>query len=167
MAFHDHEYDDSMSLRRFAAFLCFTFNTIAYSQTIVIDGELNDWRSIAPVLVDAPDDALSHSPIDLGEVRITHDDRFVHLLVDVGRNVNLQGLPDDVALSLLLDVDGNVASGATEQGMNGVDVMIDFSPRKNVLRPGNNLQVLCGKSRCAEHVRCGPDFLTNICQPQI
>ncbi|MCI0366405.1 MAG: endonuclease/exonuclease/phosphatase family protein [Phycisphaerales bacterium] len=98
---------------------------------IVLDAEFDDWSQIAPVLTD-PADAPS-AFIDFGEVRITHDDRFVHLLIDVGRTVNAQGL--DGTAMILLDADGNPATGRDEHDLLGVDFIIDLSPPQDK-RPG-------------------------------
>ena len=69
---------------------------------IVIDGRFDDWGPVQPTLID-PVDALGET-IELREVRLASDGRFVHLLVDFGRTVNIQKL--DVAVHLVLDVDG-------------------------------------------------------------
>ena len=91
---------------------------------IVMDGGFDDWRAIAPALVD-PSDA-PNAAVDFGELRIAHDDRFVHVLIDFGRNVNVQGL--DGRGMILLDVDGEPDTGRDEYGMPGVDVIVDLTP---------------------------------------
>ena len=91
---------------------------------IVIDGRFDDWASVPIALAD-PADALK-AAVDFGEVRISHDDRFVHLLVDFGRTVNVQKL--DGTVLLLLDCDGNRVTGRSMHGLGGVDVIIDLTP---------------------------------------
>lgn len=91
---------------------------------IVIDGRFDDWASVPIALAD-PADALK-AAVDFGEVRISHDDRFVYLLVDFGRTVNVQKL--DGTVLLLLDCDGNRVTGRSMHGLGGVDVIIKLTP---------------------------------------
>ena len=91
---------------------------------IVIDGRFDDWGPIQPTLID-PVDAVGET-IDLRELRLTSDGRFVHLLVDFGRTVNIQKL--DVAVHLVLDIDGDQATGRHTLGLNGADLDIILSP---------------------------------------
>src|SRR5688572_13186964 len=93
---------------------------------LVMDGEFDDWADITPALVD-PTDAPDGF-VDFGEVRINHNDRFVHFLIDFGRTVNAQGL--DGTAMLLLDVDGNPQTGRPEHGLPGVDIIIELSPKQ-------------------------------------
>lgn len=78
--------------------------------------------------MDAEDDF-----IDFGEVKAVGDGRFVHFMIDLRRTVNLQGL-DGTAL-LLFNVDGDAATGRTEFGLEGVDILVELTP-PNVRTPG-------------------------------
>ena len=91
---------------------------------IVIDGRFDDWGEVQPKLID-PVDAAGEA-IDLRDISLTSDGRFVHLLVDFGRTVNIQKL--DVAVHLVLDVDGNESTGRNAFGLNGADLDIILSP---------------------------------------
>ena len=91
---------------------------------IVIDGRFDDWQGIEPALID-PIDAAGEA-IDLRDIFVTSDGRFVHLLVDFGRTVNIQ--QSDVAVHLLLDVDGNESTGRNTFGLSGTDLDIILSP---------------------------------------
>ena len=91
---------------------------------IVIDGRFDDWDPVQPTLID-PVDALGET-IELREVRLASDGRFVHLLVDFGRTVNIQKL--DVAVHLVLDVDGERSTGRLTFGLSGADLDIILSP---------------------------------------
>lgn len=102
--------------------------TSAGSAQIVIDGRFDDWSKTPATIID-PSDA-PEAFIDFGEVRISHDDRFVHLLIDFGKTVNVQGL--DGHAMILLDCDGDAKTGKTIQDLAGVDVIIDLTP------PGKN-----------------------------
>ncbi len=91
---------------------------------IVIDGRFDDWGGVQPTLID-PVDAPGE-PIDLRDIHVTSDGRFVHLLVDFGRMVNIQKL--DVAVHLVLDVDGDRSTGQLTFGLSGADLDIILSP---------------------------------------
>lgn len=100
-------------------------------ETIVIDGQFDDWESTGPSLVDPAD--APHACADFGEVRVKSDERFVHLLIDFGKVINVQGL--DGAAMILLDADGDPKTGVADHGMPGVDVVIDLTP-PNAKTPG-------------------------------
>jgi exonuclease III len=94
---------------------------------IISDGAFNDWAAV-PVTLRDPADA-PQAALDFGEIRVTHDPRFIHLLIDFGRVVNPRSL--DGAFSILFDADGNPATGWTEHGLSGVDLRVEFSPPQN------------------------------------
>lgn len=92
--------------------------------SIVIDGRFDDWAGVEPALID-PADARG-KPIDLRELRLTSNGRFVHLLVDFGRTVNIQKLAGTV--HIVLDVDGDRSTGQLTFGLSGADLDIILSP---------------------------------------
>jgi endonuclease/exonuclease/phosphatase family metal-dependent hydrolase len=91
---------------------------------IVIDGLFDDWSEV-PVRLNDPADA-PEAAVDFGELRVTHDDRFVHLLVDFGRVVNPHHLRGTARL--LLDADGDARTGEALGGLDGVDVVVELTP---------------------------------------
>ncbi len=91
---------------------------------IVLDGVFDDWQDIPKILDDAGD--AEGQFVDFGQVAVTHDERFVHLLVDFGNELNPQGLKGRA--KLLLDVDGNPSTGKTMHNLPGVDVYIVMTP---------------------------------------
>ena len=97
----------------------------AAAPPVVIDGRFDDWTTV-PVAIDDPADAPD-AAVDFGTVRVTHDHRFVHLLVELGRTVNVQQL--DGSIEILLDVDADTATGRSVHDMPGVDVIVELSPR--------------------------------------
>ncbi len=108
-----------------AMLLAALFASVAAAPPVVIDGRFDDWTTVPEAVrdpADAPDAA-----VDFGTVRVTHDDRFVHLLVELGRTVNVQRL--DGVIEILLDADADAATGRTIRGMPGVDVIVELSPR--------------------------------------
>jgi endonuclease/exonuclease/phosphatase family metal-dependent hydrolase len=104
--------------------LLFSLLLVTPPPPIVIDGRFDDWSSVPVALVDPAD--APEAVVDFGEVRVTHDDRFVHLLVDFGRVVNIQRL--EGTARLLLDTDGNVRTGRTVSGLDGVDAVVELTP---------------------------------------
>jgi hypothetical protein len=91
---------------------------------IVIDGRFDDWSEV-PVRLNDPADA-PEAAVDFGELRVTHDDRFVHLLVDFGKVVNPHHLRGTARL--LLDADGDARTGEALGGLDGVDVVVELTP---------------------------------------
>jgi endonuclease/exonuclease/phosphatase family metal-dependent hydrolase len=91
---------------------------------IVLDGSFDDWDSI-PVLLDDSGDAPG-AFVDFGEIKVTHDANFVHLLIDFGNLLNLQGL--DGTATLHLNVDGRDITGQVVYGVKGIDLMVDLTP---------------------------------------
>lgn len=96
------------------------------------DGRFDDWETAAPVLTD-PADAPPGAAIDLGVVRLADDPWWIFLDVDVGRPVTPQAMRG--TLHVLLDTDGEAATGGTVFDMPGVDVVIELS-RDAAARPG-------------------------------
>jgi endonuclease/exonuclease/phosphatase family metal-dependent hydrolase len=90
---------------------------------VVLDGAFDDWRDVPILLVDPAD--ATRAEVDLGAVAVSSDDRFVHLLLDFGREVNVQKL--DGRLLLLLDADGSEGTGREEHGLRGTDAVITFT----------------------------------------
>ncbi|MHC4100486.1 MAG: endonuclease/exonuclease/phosphatase family protein [Planctomycetota bacterium] len=104
--------------------LLFSLLCVTTPSPIVIDGHFDDWASVPVALVDPAD--APEAAIDFRELRVTHDERFVHLLVDLGRVVNIQHL--EGTARLLLDTDGNPRTGETVGGLNGVDAVVELTP---------------------------------------
>lgn len=114
---------------------------VGHATSIVIDGDFGDWRATLPALIDPAD--APDAAVDFGEIRISHNARFVSLLIDFGRTVNAQGL--DGTAMILLDVDGDPATGTSEFGMRGVDLIVDLTPHneKNPDKPGMGMAIRC------------------------
>lgn len=89
------------------------------------DGDIGEWRNTLPAAVDAWHDVQAESPVDLRSVRARVGPRFLHLQVDVGRTVTLQGLRG--SLEILIDADGDPATGTTEEGYEGAEAVVVFS----------------------------------------
>jgi endonuclease/exonuclease/phosphatase family metal-dependent hydrolase len=117
--------------------LLFCLLALGEPAPIVIDGRFDDWADV-PIAVADPADA-PEAAVDFGDVRLAHDDEYVHLLVDFGRLVNLQHL--DGTVRLMLDADGNARTGQTVGGLDGVDAVIEMTPPdpENPRRPGRGI----------------------------
>lgn len=95
------------------------------SSAIALDGRWEDWGATTPALVDPAD--ATEAEVDIGAIRAVSDGQWVHLQIELGRTVNVQGL--DGWLELLVDADGDVTSGRTIDDFQGIDVVVTFSPR--------------------------------------
>lgn len=93
---------------------------------IVLDGRFDDWVGVPAAVVDEAD--APGAEVDFRTVRIADEPRLVHILIDLGegREINIQRL--DGCARLLLDGDGNPATGRTMHGLPGVDVIISLTP---------------------------------------
>lgn len=84
---------------------------------IVLDGSFDDWTDVETAAVD-PADAPG-AELDFGEIKVSHDREYVHLLVNVGREVNVQQLQGSALL--IFDADGNARTGTNRFEMDGID----------------------------------------------
>lgn len=113
---------------------------------VVIDGRFDDWAGVAPALVD-PVDAVPSSDataaesaasgaaaagivpgddVDIRAVHVVDDPTAVYLRIDFEDIVNVKGLGG--GLDILLDADADDASGWSERGTEGVDLVVELSP---------------------------------------
>ncbi|MHC4769248.1 MAG: endonuclease/exonuclease/phosphatase family protein, partial [Planctomycetota bacterium] len=104
--------------------LLFSLLLVTPPPPIVINGRFDDWADV-PVAVVDPADA-PEAVVDFRELRVTHDDRYVHVLVDFGKEVNIQRLVGTARL--LLDTDGDARTGQTIGGLAGVDAVVELTP---------------------------------------
>ena len=95
---------------------------------VVTDGQLDDWESVPPMAIDAVGEVSPDATVDLSRAWARIDDRFLHLLVDVGRPITLQGSRGST--ELVIDADGDSETGATEEAYQGAEAVVVFS------RPG-------------------------------
>ncbi len=90
------------------------------------DGVFDDWEGVAPAVNDRIGDAArGSSPVDLGPVSLRDDPRFLHILIDLGRTVTAQGMAGSV--EVVLDADGDAATGGPYGGVEGADLAIVLS----------------------------------------
>ena len=91
---------------------------------LAIDGDFSDWAQIQPMARDGGD--APANPMDIGDVRAISDGRSLFMHLTMARPVALQGLPG--TLHVVIDADGNPATGQMQHGLDGADVVVDCSP---------------------------------------
>ena len=89
-----------------------------------MDGLFDDWKG-DEILLDDSGDARD-AELDIGTLHMRSDDQFIHLLIGLNRELNVQRL--DGTLELLVNGDGNSDTGIQQHGMPGVDLNVHFSP---------------------------------------
>ncbi|MEJ2541455.1 MAG: endonuclease/exonuclease/phosphatase family protein [Gemmatimonadota bacterium] len=95
---------------------------------VVLDGSLDEWSGV-PILVEDEGDPDGDPVIDLKALSAADDPAWLFLQLDVGRPLNLQSMPGTV--TLMVDSDGDPATGRSMEGMEGVEFAVDFSPRRD------------------------------------
>ena len=90
------------------------------ADAIAIDGKFGDWDHKAVLVVDPVD--AKDGFVDLGSIRYASDGRFLHLMLELRRTVNLQAM--DGRLTLYFDADGDVTTGRADGSLPGADLAI-------------------------------------------
>ena len=93
--------------------------------SIWTDGTFDDWATVPAAVTDPFGDVPSGSPVDLGAVSVQDDPRFIHLLIDMGDTVTVQGMPGSV--EVVLDADGDPGTGGSHGGVDGADLVVVLS----------------------------------------
>ena len=93
------------------------------------DGLFDEWEGVAAAVVDPMGDAAPGSPVDFRAVAARDDPRFLHFLIDLGDTVTAQGMRGSV--ELVLDVDGDAASGGRYGGVDGADLIVVLSRQRD------------------------------------
>jgi hypothetical protein len=91
---------------------------------IYINGRFDDWEGVSPVYEDASGDQAS-GDIDFGRLYITNDEKWLHLSLEVGTEVNIQG---DNLISIFFDTDNDASTGQPWHGL-GAEVGWTFGNR--------------------------------------
>ncbi|MBS3767136.1 MAG: T9SS type A sorting domain-containing protein [Candidatus Cloacimonetes bacterium] len=92
---------------------------------IWMEGEFDDWVSIATIYSDTSGDQQS-GDIDFGDLKIANDNRFVYFYLEIGAELNLQ---DQNEITLYLDTDNDTNTGTTVNGI-GAEVKWIFGERQ-------------------------------------
>lgn len=107
---------------------CLTDEGSEFPVSIRTDGSFDDWSGVPAIVTDPFGDAPRGSPVDLGAVSVRDDSRFVHLLIDLGDTVTVQGMPGTV--EIVLDADGDVRTGGSYGGVDGADMVVALSRQR-------------------------------------
>ena len=108
---------------------CLTDEGSEFPVSIRTDGSFDDWSSVPAAVTDPLGDAPPGSPVDLGAVFVRDDPRFVHLLIDAGDTVTVQGMPGSI--EVVLDADGDARTGGSYGGVDGADMVVVLSRQRD------------------------------------
>lgn len=86
---------------------------LAESARILVDGLFSDWEYLDPVYTDPGGDQTS-GDIDFGRLWIANDENWLHVCLEVGGEINLQG---DNRITIFLDTDNDAATGQQWHGI--------------------------------------------------
>ena len=103
------------------------FDPPASRAPVWTDGEFDDWKGVAPAVVDPIADVPAASPVDLGGLAVQDDPRFLHFLIHLGHTVTVQGLRGSVELVLDIDADGAPGAGGPYGGVEGADLVVTLT----------------------------------------
>ncbi len=107
---------------------------------VIIDGEFDDWEAIDPIVSDPPD--APAAAVDLRDLKVRDDATWLYFAISWDGTVNAQGMPGSVRI--LLDADGDSATGSRLGDLVGVDAVVELSrldrPRGNGYGAGNGLR---------------------------
>ncbi len=106
----------------------------AHERTVWTDGDFDDWEGVAAAVVDPIGDVPVGSPVDLGTLAAQDDPLFLHFLIDLGHTVTVQGMRGSV--ELVLDIDGDLATGAAYGGVEGADLVVILTRQAEPERDG-------------------------------
>ena len=123
---------------------------------IVLDGDFTDWGQV-PVASHDPADAPT-SIVDFKDVRIAGDDRYIYVQADFWKPISVQSLSAG-SISILVDEDGNTATGQTVKGAPGIDLVMEMGQgvavRKYPTPPAKPVDVALNDSDCTFAPRFG------------
>ncbi len=104
----------------------------SYPTAIALDGEFDDWDEVPVLYEDVAGDGGA-SGIDLGVVKMAHDQDYLYLYIEVGTEISLGG---GQFLTLYLDSDNRLSTGYEYRGL-GAELQWIFGQRGGkVFRPG-------------------------------
>lgn len=106
--------------------LCFLFifSTTSFCQQILLDESFDDWNNQNYSFKDKSGDNNS-SGIDLTDVKISNDDRYLYLYFDLNKEINIQ---ENNNLTLFIDIDNNAFTGINKYGI-GADLVYFLGSR--------------------------------------
>ncbi len=104
-------------------------SSVRAQSPIVIDGSLVDWASV-PVAYDSSGISGAPGQIDFGKLKITNDQQFLYLQIELGKEIILQ---ESNSLQLYIDTDFNASTGTVVNGI-GAELFWNFGNRSGTFR---------------------------------
>lgn len=117
----------------FSCLAILIFITNGVSQQIILDDTFDDWNSEVVRYTDPSGDVPS-SNIDFTDIRISNDDRFLFLYVQLNREINIQENND---ITILIDIDNDINTGRKISGI-GADIVYTLGKRQGFLHDGGS-----------------------------
>lgn len=107
-----------------------------------LDGVPSEWAGIPATATDPRGDSTAGS-LDLGEVILLETPDALWMRLEfAGEPVNIQSLPDERSIEVLIDADASAKTGSVRGGFEGADLLLRFSPQgEGVERPGRGAMV--------------------------
>lgn len=94
-------------------------------EPLLLDGFFTDWGDHQPGLIDPSEDGAEDG-LDFGELRITNDDVYFYVYVDLGKQITLDEEPNFV---LYLDLDADAGTGIKVEEV-GAELVWDLGKRQ-------------------------------------
>lgn len=112
---------------RYLTFLLLMLPMFSWSQTILIDGNFDDWDAITPIHEDPANDVTN---FDFTKLWVASDEQFIYLSFQLDIEFNLQ---QDNGLTLYMDTDNDANTGSTIQNSRGADLIFNFGSKAGSL----------------------------------
>ncbi len=110
---------------RFCFFiLFFIFSHYLLAQSIYLDEDFSDWSNAKSSFADKKGDGNS-SGIDFTDVRISNDENYLFLFIDISKEINIQS---NNKLTMYIDTDNQSSTGLSIYGI-GADLVYTFGSR--------------------------------------
>ena len=97
------------------------------AQTILVDENMSDWNDIPKYAQESSED-FGNGELDIENIKIYDDDRFIYFLLELNSEILLQQFND---LSLFIDTDNNSNTGVALEGI-GYELQFSFGDREGV-----------------------------------
>lgn len=107
-----------------------------------LDGVPSEWAGVPPTASDPRGDSMAGA-LDLGAITLLETPEALWVRLELaGEPVNIQSLPDERSIELIIDADGSAKSGEVRGTFEGADLLLRFSPQgEGVERPGRGVLV--------------------------
>jgi exonuclease III len=113
--------------------LIFFLKVLVAQSQIFLDGNFDDWRTVAPLVIDPVGDVPAGN-IDFRTLKIFDTEEFIFFFLETGKEINLQ---ENHNIQLLMDTDLNPATGLNIRDL-GVDLLYNFGNRSGNFFANNN-----------------------------